>query len=220
MWPWVCRFGQEVPTFFAGHLPTPGGGVGGYRCLWLSKYITACQIKPRKQNLRAGVNTREPPVAASKGRLQERQWPSGVSVPRPRLHKPRCSDSKSSRIPRQEVPKTLPNNHSPTPQKSFSKMFSLLEGKTCPCLKQLDLGKPPPTWSEPWISGKKIPTPHPACSLGRDRRFLKLTVSPPWSLKEQKLAVRLQCRLDWGSVVSVCGWAPRRATIGSDEEGA
>lgn len=32
--------------------------------------------------------------------------------------------------------------------------------------------------------------------------------------------MRLQCCFDWGSVVSVCGWAPRRATIGSDEERA
>lgn len=79
----------------------------------------------------------------------------------------------------------------PFPKKKFQKkMFSPLEGKTCPCLRQLDPNNHTP--SREWTAHLSKNSPPPAaCSLGRDRRFLQLTVSPSWSLKEQALAVRL-----------------------------
>lgn len=80
----------------------------------------------------------------------------------------------------------------PLPKNKVSEKKNVLtpRGKTCPCLKQLDPTNQIP--SRDWTAhlSKKSPPPA-ACSPRRDRRFLQLTVSPPWSLKEQELAVRL-----------------------------
>lgn len=104
------------------------------------------------------MNTKEPPVAEREVGPWKHQRPSDIPVPRPLRDTPGCSESKCSRIPRQEVLKTPPNSHYPPPKKSFGKMFSLLEGKTCPCLKQLDQANALPARSELQIS--RI-NPHP-----------------------------------------------------------
>lgn len=110
--------------------------------------------------------------------------PDAATTNVPESHGRRCQ---------KHLPATTTNQ-----KKSFSKIFSPLEGKTCPCLKQLDPLAIPSLRGMNSASLEDYLPPPPSLatrSLGRDRRLPKPTVSPPWSLKEQKLAVRLQCCL-------------------------
>lgn len=120
---------------------------------------TACQKQPGDVEFEVWGEHRASGVAQSEGGGNASD-PVTALAPRPFLTNPNPVTAQAPESQGRRCQKH-PNNHYPPLKKSFRNMFSLLEGKTCPCLKQPDPASTPPRRGVQ-ISRQKPPPPPPA----------------------------------------------------------